>query len=685
MGTLAESSTPLSTKPSEWLTESSQRRRMLTKPARGETRFLLKSARSARLRGIRQFAEQEVVIPSGTFKDHKFAVHRQPFTGLLYGEFESRRWRRFAVTGPSQSGKSLGSYVTPIMYHLFEVRETVIAGIPSMEMARDKWDRDILPAIEASRYREFLPTKGAGSRGGSFESITLKNGATLRFMSGGGGDKHRAGFTGRVCVFTEVDGMDEAGESSREADPISQIEARTLSYGSRAVIYLECTVSTEKGRTWQEYTKGSQSRIVVQCKSCGQWVTPEREHMVGWQDADDKLTAMESARFMCPGENCGVLWGEGERRELNANARLLHRGQEITEEGEIVGAMPRTDTLGFRWNAFNNLFLKTSELAGEAWVDARSANPDAAERRQRQFFWAIPVEPEVYETVPLEQDTITRRKGSTGRGIVPSGTTLITVGCDIGKYVGHRLAIAWLPGAIGTIIDYAAFDISSRDLTPPVAILAALRNMRDEFEKGWDGRTPDAVWVDSGYESDAVYAFTREAGSRYRPTKGHGVAQERSTPYAAPRKLAKETPKIGDGWHVAYQAAEKIWLIHLNSDHWKSRAHQYLISPVGQPGSLVLYDAPPQEHLTLARHLTAERKVEEFIPGKGTVERWVRDRKQNHFLDCLMQACAAADHLGVKPLPGSVTPSTSQRSQSEGTASPMIRMPDGRPFLITER
>ena len=606
------------------------------------------------MRGIRRFAEEEIVIPSGTFKDYKFAVHRQPFTGLLYEEFESRRWRRFAVTGPSQSGKSLGSYVTPIMYHLFEVRETVIAGIPSMEMARDKWERDILPAIEASRYRELLPTKGAGSRGGTFESITLKNGSTLRFMSGGGGDKKRSAFTGRVMVFTEVDGMDEAGESSREADPISQIEARGLSYGSRAISYLECTVSTEKGRTWQEYTKGSQSRIVVQCKSCGQWVTPEREHMVGWQDADDKLTAMESARFMCPGTDCGVLWDESERRELNAGAKLLHRGQEITDEGEITGPLPRTDTLGFRWNAFNNLFLKTSELAGEAWIDSRSANPDAAEKRQRQFFWAIPVEPEVYETTPIEQDSITRRKGETKRGKIPAGTVCVTVGCDIGKYVGYYLAIAWGAGAVGTIIDYAAFDIPSRDLPLQVAILAALRKKRDEFGEGWDGRAPDAVWIDSGYESATVYEFTKDAGTTYRPTKGHGVAQERSTPYTAPRKLAKETPKIGDGWHVAYQAAEKVWLIHINSDHWKSRSHQFLISPAGQPGSLVLYDAPPQEHLTLARHLTAERKVEEFIPGKGTVERWVRDRKQNHYLDCLMQACAAADERGftvVTPAP----------------------------------
>lgn len=643
------------------------------------------SSEAPRVRSLAEFTEGEIILPEGPFRGRKFRPDRQPYGRLLFSEIDSGNWRRFVITGPTQSGKTLHAYIAPIMYHLFEVGETVIAGVPSMEIGGDKWEKDLLPAIESSRFKDLLPTRGSGSRGASkVESVRFKNGATLRFMSGGGGDKKRAGYTSRVVVITETDGMDEPGHQSREADKITQLEARTRAYGSRARIYMECTVSIEKGRTWQEYTKGTESVIKVKCRSCGEWVAPEREHLVGWQDAESKVEAIESARFVCPA--CAVIWSEADRQWLNLNARLVHRGQEVNPDGVVVGDAPQTDTLGFRWNAFNNLFLTAGDIGADEWKASKSENPDNEEKMMRQFVWALPVEPEVRETVPLEQDAITRMKGTTKRGEVPEGTILITVGSDIGKYVGYYLAIAWGANAVGTIIDYAAFDIASRDLTPPVAILAALRKKRDEFEEGWNGRSPDAVWVDSGYEPDAVYAFTKESGTKYRPTKGHGVAQERSTPYSEPRKLSRETPKIGEGWYVAYQAAEKVWLIHLNSDHWKSRAHEFLISPAGQPGSLVLYDAPPQEHLTLARHLTAERKVEEFIPGKGTVERWVRDRRQNHYLDCLMQACAAADHLGVKPLPsggsGNQTRSTSPQ-QPSGTG--LVRMPDGRPFLITER
>ena len=80
-------------------------------------------------------------------------------------------------------------------------------------------------------------------------------------MSGGGSDKSRAGFTSRVVVLTETDGMDQAGATSRESDKVTQLEARTRAYGNRKRIYMECTVSTEGGRIWQEYLHGRQSKV----------------------------------------------------------------------------------------------------------------------------------------------------------------------------------------------------------------------------------------------------------------------------------------------------------------------------------------------------------------------------------------------------------------------------------------
>jgi len=178
-----------------------------------------------------------------------------------------------------------------------------------------------------------MPRQGGGSRGGRVESIQFTNGATLKFMSGGGGDKSRAGFTSRVVVITETDGMDQPGTTSRESDKITQLEARTRAYGSRKRVYMECTVSTEQGRTWREYQEGTASRIVLPCPDCKAWVSPEREHLSGWQGADSQAGAAKTGAFTCP--TCGVSWSSEQRVAANAAVNKARLGGGIEKAGSI--------------------------------------------------------------------------------------------------------------------------------------------------------------------------------------------------------------------------------------------------------------------------------------------------------------------------------------------------------------
>src|SRR5436190_5847498 len=64
--------------------------------------------------------------------------------------------------------------------------------------------------------------------------------------------------------------------------------------------------------------------------------------------------------------------------------------------------------------------------------------------------------------------------------------------------------------------------------------------------------------------------------------------------------------------------------------------------------AMTFFQASPQEHLALAKHLTAEVKTEEFVAGKGVVEKWERIRRQNHWLDTLYNASAAGHLCGVR-------------------------------------
>src|SRR5690349_23779771 len=123
-------------------------------PTLDDLRWFLSQSRPRRLRSMRAFAEAQIVIPAGPFVGRRFRCARQPYTGLWFDAVDSGLWSRCVATGPTQSGKTLSCFVIPLVYHLFEIGETVICGLPDMDMAADKWREDILPVIEASKYRE---------------------------------------------------------------------------------------------------------------------------------------------------------------------------------------------------------------------------------------------------------------------------------------------------------------------------------------------------------------------------------------------------------------------------------------------------------------------------------------------------------------------------------------------------
>ncbi len=654
-----------------------------------------------RVRTMREFAEQEIILPDGVFKDQKYRVDRQPYAGLFFDAVEAGRWRQYWFTGPTQSGKTLLGIIA-LMYHLFELRETVIFGLPDMEMAGDKWRVDIEPVILASRYAGLIPKSGGGSRGGTVESVNFTHGPVLKFMSGGGGDAARSGYTARVVVISEVDKMDLAGGTSREADKISQIIARTDAYGDNARIYGECTVSIEEGRIWREYNRGTRSKIVLRCPLCGHWVTPEREHLTGWQDAANEKAAKEQARWCCP--DCGGAWTEEQRVEANMQARIVHRLDEvevrddgtevfhyqtISETGEIEGEEPGTFSFSFRWTAVNNLFWDAGFVGQREWNAAQEDDEDNAERRLRQFTWALPYQAPNVDMTPLNVTVLERRRGSLTRGVTPEDCKALTVGVDLGLRLGHWVAVAYIEAGKSYIVDYGTFDIMSDDLGVDRATQIALREYRDAIMQafirsgGGDYIAPNQVWIDSGYSAtkQQVFSFCREAGERFRPIKGWGTSEKNH--YPNPQGLGKKTRFIGDEYHFAFLPEERVFLVHINVDNWKPIVHNRLSIPQESDGSCVLFQSPDKnEHKRFVHHLTAERQIEEFVQGKGVVKRMIQDSRSNHYLDCLAYAAAAAHFCGIRVIRADV-PLAGKAERRKPKWN--LRGPDGQPFLITDR
>ena len=602
---------------------------------------------------MRQFAEEEIIVPTGPFEGLKFKCDRQPASGVFFDLVQSNHWNRIFATGPSQAGKSLMAFIIPTLYHLFEVKETVICALPQMKMAHDKWTRDLLPVISLTRYKSLLPTSGQGSRGGEFDSITFTNGVTLKFMSGGGDDKNRASFTSRVVVITEVDGMGAAGGASEETDKIGQIEARTNSFGSNRRIYGECTLTTKEGRTYREINKrGSATRLLVECCRCGHYVSPDRSELVGWQGAENEIEAFERSAFACP--DCGEHWSQDERREMHRNLRVIHKGQEIRDGREIIGDPTPTKTLGFRFNAFNNLLVTAGDVGQEEFNAARDPDGDNAERKMTQFFWALPFVGDKTEDVPLDALVIGSRTNPFERGKIPSGTSWITCGVDVGKWWVHWSAIAWFVDGTSQVIAYGQIAVETATLGEEIAIQKALRAFRDLEKTGWqnpDGtrRRADRVVVDSGYKTNIVYQFVLESGQgRYWAGDGRGQSSRKAAAYQHPKQITTQTPIIGDQYHVSIQPGG-IALLAMNADHWKGYLHRRFATPPGQRGAMMLHDTPDRHgHLDFAKQITAEKFTESFIQGKGLDKKWVKTHRKNHQLDACYYACVAGHLTGVR-------------------------------------
>ena len=485
-------------------------------------------------------------------------------------------------------------------------------------------------------------------KAGGVSRVTFRNGATLRFFTGGGGDKSRAGYTSRVLFVTEVDGMATAGGTSEEADKIKQAEGCTRSFGDRARIYLECTVTVEPGRIWQEYSKGTASKIVIRCVHCRQYVTPEREHLTGWRDAVDVIAAGEHAAFACPG--CGHLWSEADRIAANRDCKLLHAGQEITAEGVISGTAPRTDTLGFRWTAANNLLIKTSEIGMDEYKAARAFDEDNAEKEMCQYIWVVPFVSKTMDLKQLDAHQICKRTIDEPRGHVPDDIKQLTVFVDLGKRLLHWGAIGWRKDGSPHVVDYGRREVPIDAMAEETALRLALREFRDEIcHVGWQSskglRHADAHFIDSGWNPDVVHEVCKESGAGWWATKGFGAKQ-----YRTPKKVDDEIRLIGNHYHVKWQKERQAHLVEFDADYWKARLHARLRTPLNQPGAMTLFSVPnPNDHLGFAKHQAAEREgPEELVAGKGLVRVMEQIHHNNHWLDVTAGCGVAAHAVGIR-------------------------------------
>jgi len=576
------------------------------------------------------FAREEIVLPTGPAKGQLWNPHAVRHSGIVVEEMSSGDWRRVVVTGPSQSSKTF-SIVIAACYHLFEMQETIIVGLPDMNMAADKWSGDFLPVIRASGFADLLPEHGRGSRGGNPGStIRFAHGPVMRFMSGGGGDP--MGFPARVVLITEVDRFTRSGDAGSVAAQIRMLEKRSAAWGDRARIYYDSIPTAPQGEIWQRWRNGSQSVPLSECIHCGAPVAPTREHLVGWREASSPEEAAEVASWACPANGCEI--SEADRKKMLADQVLDHRGD-------------LRSTLSVRWEAWHNSLITTGYIAEEEYRAAHDENLEEADRVLVNETWGLPYSIEGEREGDFDIEALSRRVSGSARGEVPSEIDFLVAAIDVGKWRLHWMVMGagdWYP-----IIDYGTWEVASREQEPADAISAALIEVREDvLGVGWGGDRPALTLVDSQYETGAVQSVCDDTAD-WVPTLGYGVGQRNRT-YRPPtddkrRRRRQGVMRVGPGWHETRRPnTSGQTRVELDANFWKSRVHAGLQIDVGDDGSIAAYEAGSDaDHRTLARHWLSEREEVRLVESVGEQRIWRAISRHNHFLDVTSLCRAAID------------------------------------------
>ena len=680
-------------------------------------------------RSYRQWLEECVILPDGRWKGQRFRVDRQPVVGLWIDAIDSGEFTEFVFTAPSQFGKTLIAFVGPLLYHTCELGENYVQGVPFSDMAANKWELDVRPVMAAApELRSLLPTAGSGSAGGKIrDMVTLKSGVVIKLMAAGADDAGKAGFTARVLGVTEAARFSSAGDSSVEADPLRQLRARQRSFpADQRRTYVEGTTTIAEELPWTLKKISTDSRIAVPCPSCEQWITPEREHLVGWEGCRSENEAADKSQWTCP--ECSVTLGEDARRLALLAAKLLHRGQSIDSRGRTVGDPPDTSRLFFRASAFHNSFLSAGDIGRDEWKAAQipeeSIERHSADRELCQFVHCVPyVSPLFAEDLILDKRSISSRRLVLPALVVPPDTRWLTAGIDIGEKKCWWLLLATRVDAAGNVyrhvVGYGDVDVPSERTKLDVAIRETLESIHAMFAAGFVvaqtnnassteqlgtialARRPDQEWYDCNFATDTVLQFVKSISAghsgqpKYTPwigAYGRGSTQMHKSRgnYSAPRKTNNTVRDISpDGlWYLERIARAQAFAAIWDSDTTKWQCQQALTlrAFVGDdepqtPGSVTLHAGTAKIHERLAQHLTNERLETKDTGLRGKKRYWVR-HGANHLLDCFAMAWRAAErakHIATKTHYAPPTPVAERVEQLSPIAQgPVSRNGDAR-------
>ena len=294
--------------------------------------------------------------------------------------FQAGGFDEFLVLGPTQDGKTWVSQIVPMLWALVEHRASTIFALPDRQLMDRLWQSKVHPAF-ATCGIPVLPTHGAGSEGGTPQSLRTQAGSMLYLL--GAGAKNEAGQAGVTGKFLFGDELDSIRPRHRKL-----LSGRVDSWQEQARRVWSTTIKGDDAKTSQalaDYQTSTQGAMFSCCPHCGVWQALTWD-LVTYDPTSDH-TARASARLAC--SSCAVLWTDEERRAAVAMARLVHAGQALIGTGPdavLQGEVVPVARWGIRWSSLDSPFCSLGLLCVQHRQATASRDTHGDHDPLRQFF-----------------------------------------------------------------------------------------------------------------------------------------------------------------------------------------------------------------------------------------------------------------------------------------------------------
>ena len=554
----------------------------------------------------------------------RYRTARTPYMGeimdrLSPGDATQRIvFMKAAQVGATEAGNNW------IGFAIHQAPGPMLAVQPTVELAKRNSRQRIDPLIDESpELRERV--KPARSRDAGNTMLSKEFAGGILIMTGANSAVGLRSTPARYIFLDEVDAYPASADE--EGDPVTLAEARSLTFAHRRKVFLVST-PTIRGlsRIEREFEASDQRRFFVPCPHCGQeqWLKFER---LRWQKGRP-----ETAEYHC--EGCDQPIAE-------------HHKTAMLEAGEWRATATAADpgTVGYHLSAlYSPIGWLSWERIVRAW-DAAQGSDEAI----KAFRNTILGETWMETGEAPDWRRLADRREAWGAGTVPGRGRFLTAGADVQK---DRIEVdvwAWGRGLESWLVDHLVLEGGPGDP-------ACWRQLTDLLGRVW--RHENGAFlslarlaIDTGYETSAVYAWSRQAGfAQVAPVKGvEGF--NRTSPVTGPTYVdatvaGKRLRRGARLWTVATSTFKTETYRFLRQE--RPTAEEIAAGASFPPGTVHLPDWADGEWL---KQLTAEQLVTVKTKRGFARLEWRKLRERNEALDLRVYARAAAWIVGADRWP----------------------------------